>query len=101
MASKSDKNISRPKDARIPHITMDPCLPNGLFTKPLEYINAFIDNFMTLVQGKRAQKQVRGILMKAIDDMFRPMNFYDRLERRDPISIKKLKKGIAHGARLK
>ena len=27
--------------------------------------------------------------MKAIDNVFRPMDFYDKLERRGPISIKK------------
>ena len=94
MASKLDENPSRPKDVRIPNIvTRDQCLPDGLFTKPLEYINMFVDNFLALAQGKRAQKRVRRILTKAIDDVFRPMDFYDKLEWRDPISIKKLKKG--------
>ena len=39
--------------------------------------------------------------MKAIDDVFRPMDFYDRLELRDPISIKKLKKGDCSWSTIK
>ena len=39
--------------------------------------------------------------MKAIDNMFRPMDFYNRLERRDPISIKKLKRGDCSWSTIK
>ena len=51
MASKSDEHASRPKDARIPNITRDPCLPDRLSTKPLEYVNMFVDDFLALAQG--------------------------------------------------
>ena len=39
--------------------------------------------------------------MKAIDKVFRPMDFYDRLERRDLISIKKLRKGDCSWSMIK
>ena len=56
MASKSDESASRPKDARIPNIMRDPCLPHGLSTKPLEYMDVFVDNFLALAQASKLQK---------------------------------------------
>ena len=70
-------------------------------TKPLEYVDMFVDDFLALAQGDRAWKRVRRILMKAIDDVFRPMDFYRKLERRDPTSIKKLKKGDCSWSTIK
>ena len=45
MASKAEEDTSGPKDEWIPNITRDPCLPKGLFTRPLEYIDMFVDDF--------------------------------------------------------
>ena len=101
MAGRMDQMVTEPKDPNIPDITRDPCLPEGVSTRPLEYVDVFVDDFLALAQGDQARKRVRRILMKAIDDVFRPMDFYDKLERRDPISIKKLKKGDCSWSTIK
>ena len=39
--------------------------------------------------------------MKAIDDVFRPLDFYNKFSRPDPISVKKLRKGDCSWSTLK
>ena len=50
MASKSDEHTSSPRDAKIPIISRDPCLLEGEATKPLEYVDVFVDDFLALAQ---------------------------------------------------
>ena len=72
-------------------ITRDPSLPAG--TSLAAYIDVFVDNFIALCQGAHNQRRVRGILLKSIDEIFRPNDFHDSHFRREPVSIKKLKQG--------
>ena len=100
LASKLDNKFpsKRQQSSDIPDVECGPCLPNAGKQRPLQYINVFMDNLLASAQGKWGQHQVRRILMKAIDDVFCPLDFYDKLYCRDPVSIKKLKKEIALGA---
>ena len=81
-ASKQDETSiqCKPRDQRIPDIPRDPCLPRGEQTRSVQYIDVFMDDFLALVQGEHGCRQVRRILMKAIDEVFRLMDFYDELE---------------------
>ena len=69
----------------------DPALPAQ--DQPLSYVDVFVDDFVGLCQGKQNQRRVRRTLLQAIDQVFRPLSPVDPSTRREPVSIKKLRKG--------
>ena len=71
--------------------TRDPCLPSQ--TTPTKYVDVFVDDFIALCQGQNDKSDVRRTLLHAVDDVFRPTDFYDGPHRREPVSIKKLQQG--------
>ena len=69
----------------------DPCLPKR--TKPVSYIDVFVDNFIGLAQQTGNSREVRQTLLHAIDDVLHPMDAHDNPHRREPVSLKKLRQG--------
>ena len=67
----------------------DPFLPFP--TKPLAYVDIFVDDFIGLAQPHSCKK-TRKILMHSIDKVFRPLAKDDHEFRQEPISMKKLQK---------
>ena len=66
-------------------VSVDSLPYNG---KHLKYIDVFVDNFITLMQGQHNASEVRSILMHAVDAVFRPNDFFDKSNRYKHISIK-------------
>ena len=64
-------------------LSRDPSLPHP--RKPLKYVDVFVDDFIGLAQGKEQLSQVRSVILKSIDSVFRPNDFYDGPYRRDPV----------------
>ena len=77
----------------------DPCLPSS--PKPAAYVDVFVDDFFKLAQGESTRRRVRSLLFHALDSTFRPNDFYDSHHRREPNSIKKLRKGDCSWTQLK
>ena len=77
----------------------DPSLPSN--SKPLSYVDVFVDDFLGLAQEHSNSVRVRRILMHAIDDVFRPLDSNDSPFRRQPISLKKLEKGDCSWSTIK
>ncbi|GFH55146.1 hypothetical protein CTEN210_11622 [Chaetoceros tenuissimus] len=76
----------------------DPSLPFPMTL--LQYIDVFVDDFIALAQtGNR--NYVRDTLLHAIDTVFRPNDFYDSEYRREPVSLKKLRKGDCSWSTIK
>ncbi len=100
----------------LPPVVRDPSLPRS--TRPLSYTDVFVDDFVAAAQDSHAsdsssctshasnisnldshasdisnRRRVRRILLHAIDDVFRPLTPSDPPERREPVSVKKLKQG--------
>lgn len=69
----------------------DPSL-YGADSKPLQYVDIFVDDFISAAQNPFLNR-VRRTLMCAIDDVFRPLDDGDSEFRRQPVSMKKLLKG--------
>ena len=69
----------------------DPSL-RGSSRKPLQYVDIFVDDFISAAQ-RPFLRRVRRTLMHAIDDVFRPLSDGDSKFRREPVSMKKLLKG--------
>ena len=67
----------------------DPSLPTT--GKPLEYVDIFVDDFVSLGQAPNTRR-VRKTLLHAIDHVFRPLTEEDSPFRREPVSLKKLRK---------
>ena len=80
-----------PRHRPPPNPNRDPSLPSS--KKPAQYIDVFVDDFLALCQGNKNRRYVRRTLLKAVDSVFRPLDFYDDLSRREPVSIKKLRQG--------
>jgi len=107
----SDSSSSSYKDALVNSValawpsavsippTRDPSLPNK--SRPLSYVDVFVDDFLGLAQEYSNSRRVRRILMRAIDDVFRPLDSEDSPFRRQPISLKKLKKGDCSWSTIK
>jgi hypothetical protein len=70
--------------------TRDPSLP--ISGKPLEYVDIFVDDFVSLGQDPNTRR-VRKTLLHSIDHVFRPLTADDSPFRREPVSLKKLRKG--------
>ena len=81
------------------HPPRDPCLPHS--TQPAAYVDVFVDDFIKLAQGESTRRRVRSLLFHALDSVFRPNDFYDSCQRREPNSIKKLRKGDCSWSQVK
>ena len=68
----------------------DPCLP--CTGKPLQYVDVFVDDFIGLAQDPHLPR-VRRTLLHTIDHVLRPVSPTDSPFRREPVSLKKLRKG--------
>jgi hypothetical protein len=68
----------------------DPSLPTT--GEPLEYVDIFVDDFVSLGQVPNTRR-VRRTLLHSIDHVFRPVTDADSPFRREPVSLKKLRKG--------
>ena len=79
--------------------TRDPSLPSQ--SKPLAYIDVFVDDFLGLNQGRRNGRRVRKILLHAIDDVLRPLDGEDDIHRKEPVSLKKLRQGDCSWSTIK
>ena len=76
----------------LPPIQRDPSLPTT--GTPLSYTDVFVDDFVGAAQQVTNNLQrVRRILLHAIDDVLRPLEPSDPPQRREPVSIKKLRAG--------
>jgi len=65
----------------------DPSLP---YSKKLAaYIDIFVDDFIGLSHGIHNRQRVRNILLRAVDQIFRPNDFYNDEFRREPVALKK------------
>ena len=69
----------------------DPSLPSP--SRPLSYVDVFVDDFVGLAQEDSNSRRVRRILLHAVDDVFRPLSPDDAPSRREPVSLKKLRQG--------
>mmetsp|Transcript_21332 Transcript_21332/g.32959 ORF Transcript_21332/g.32959 Transcript_21332/m.32959 type:complete len:780 (+) Transcript_21332:5035-7374(+) len=69
----------------------DPCLPKR--AQPVSYVDVFVDDFVALAQQSGNSRRVRRTLLHAIDDVLRPIDKLDSPQRREPVSLKKLKQG--------
>ena len=69
----------------------DPSLPSS--STHAAYVDVFVDDFIALCQGDSNRRRIRRILLRAVDQVFRPNDFYDDQFRREPVSLKKLKQG--------
>ena len=67
----------------------------------LAYIDVFVDDFIGLCQGTKNCHRVRNILLRAVDQVFRPNDFHDDAFRREPVSLKKLKQGDVSWSTIK
>ena len=65
----------------------DPLLPSS--NKLLSYVDVFVDDFIALAQGPHNRHRVRNILLHAVDQVFRPNDFYDDDFHLEPVSLKK------------
>ena len=68
----------------------DPCLP--CTGKPLQYVDVFVDDFIGLAQDPHLPR-VRRTLLHTIDHVLRPVSPTDSPFCREPVSLKKLRKG--------
>ena len=111
LTATSDSSSSSYKDALVNSIALawpsavsipparDPSLPSK--SRPLSYVDVFVDDFLGLAQEYSNSRRVRRILMHAIDDVFRPLDLEDSPFRRQPISLKKLEKGDCSWSTIK
>ena len=87
-------DVTLPPAVPIP-ATRDPSLPSKN-SRPLAAVDVFVDDFIGMAQGNTARlNRVRRILLSAIDTVFRPLDDLDSPARKEPISVKKLRKGDA------
>ena len=60
----------------------------------LAYIDIFVDDFLGITQGNKAQQEeVKRALLHSLDDVLRPLSPMDLPTRQDPGSLKKIKQG--------
>ncbi len=80
----------------------DPSLPtHHPSSTPASYVDVFVDDFIALCQGTSNLSRTRNILLQAVNTIFRPLDYYDSIYRKDPVSIKKLHKGDCSWATIK
>jgi hypothetical protein len=88
--SPSLNNNTHQQQVPVP-IARDPCLPQQ--QHPTSYIDVYVDDFIGICQGNAQKSQVRRALLHAVDQVFRPTDYYDNHYRREPVSLKKLRQG--------
>ncbi|KAK1736299.1 hypothetical protein QTG54_012899 [Skeletonema marinoi] len=88
-----------PPDPQLQLPPRDPCLPTS--TTHAAYVDVFVDDFFKMAQGEATRRRVRSLLFHVLDSTFRPNDFYDSNHRREPNSIKKLRKGDCSWTQLK
>lgn len=86
----SSVKILTSKNTPVP-VLRDPSLPTS--DLPTFYVDVFVDDFIAICQGHQNRSTVRQKLLHAVDQVFRPTDYYDNISRREPISLKKLKQG--------
>ena len=79
----------------------DPCLPCDDDDEPIAMVEVFVDDFIKAAQGESSRRRVRSLLFHALDDALRPNDFYDNVHRREPNSLKKLRKGDCSWSQIK
>ena len=77
----------------------DPSLPSS--STPTSYVDVFMDDFIAMAQGGSNRQRVRNLLLHAVDQVFRPNDFHDPTTRREPVSLKKLRKGDVSWSTIK
>ena len=60
--------------------------------EPLQYVDIFVDNFISLAQVPNLRR-VRQTLLHTINHVFRPLSAEDSAFRSEPVSLKKHQKG--------
>ena len=99
MTSHRLDTISKTNPSDIPPITMAhvlsiPCITP--FKKPLWYWDIYMDDFCGLVQGSQwTHKWVKHILLRSLDQVFRPLDDDNTAFCQESASIKKMKQGDA------
>ena len=84
---------STPVQISNPHSKDDfPIQDVGPIRPPLAYVDVYVDDFIKLAQGWANALRVRRHTYHNIDRVFRPNDEADH-DRKDPISVKKLKRG--------
>ena len=73
-----------------------PIQESGPIRPALAYVDVYVDDFVKLAQGWANALRVRRHTYHAIDSVFRPNDSSDPGHRKEPISVKKLKKGDDH-----
>lgn len=97
-ALHSKRAALRSKYTSVPEYR-DPSLPYS--AELAAYIDVFVDDFIGLSQGQDNRQRVRNILLRAVDQIFRPNDFHDNDFRREPVSLKKLKQGDVSWSTIK
>ena len=93
-------STAAPAAPNLPAPTLrDPSLPSS--NELLAYVDVFVDDFIALSQGPQNRQRVRNILLRAVDQVFRPNDFHDDHFRREPVSLKKLKQGDVSWSTIK
>jgi len=70
--------------------------------RPLGSVDVYVDDFIGVAQGSTTRLQrLRRILLDTLDDVFRPNDPLDSKYRKEPASVKKLRKGDATWATVK
>ena len=68
----------------------------------LAYIDIFVDDFLGITQGNKAQREeVKRVLFHSLDNVLRPLSPTDLPMRQDPASLKKMKQGYSTWATQK
>jgi hypothetical protein len=82
--------------------TVDPALRPPRGRPILNAFDVFVDDFLGVCQGPPPRRrEVRRVLLNAIDDVLRPLDADDGPFRKEPISVKKLRQGDASWGTLK
>ena len=97
-ASPPKNPTTPPWESSLP-TSRDPCLPPQ--PKPAAYIDVFVDDWLALAQQISTRTRARRLLFHAIDNVFRPNDFYDDNCRRELISLKKLREGDCSWSTIK
>jgi hypothetical protein len=70
--------------------------------QPLGKFDIYVDDFMGTAQGKpRRLNRIRRVLFHTLDEVLRPKDSLDEDARKEPISVKKLRKGDARWSTTK
>ena len=64
-------------------------------SSPLAYGDVYVDDFILVAQTKRNQRRVLRSALHSIDRVLRPLSAEDGPNRKEPVSVKKLRQGDA------